>query len=510
MQPMSVTALTNELKGTLESRFFQVTVQGEISNFRPAASGHLYFTLKDAGASISAVMFIREAMGLRFRPADGMEVTVSGRVSIYAPRGQYQIVCARMDKAGDGRLAREFEALKARLLAEGLFDPTRKKALPFLPRRIGLVTSPSGAALHDFLRVLHSRFPVPVLLAPSSVQGDRAPAELIGALRRLDHSGLVDLIVLTRGGGSMEDLWAFNDERLARAIAGCAVPVISAVGHEVDFTIADFAADRRCATPTDAARVAVPVKRDLLAVLERDRKRLTAGTRGQIFACRAALGEAVRRMGTPQRLITDGRLGISDALGRMEGVARSLLTLQQRTLSSRRERLERAHPRLRLVRASARFEAALPRLESSARGALRLRRDELDKSLALLRLHSPALTVQSERIRLQHLKARLEKAARNALTDARSALAKSAAGLDALSPLAVLSRGYALVFRQGTREVIRSADQLQKGAFIDIMLADQSTAAAQVTSSAAAEEHHETSDLSGKGAASSPSQTPKA
>ena len=476
---MSVTALTNELKGALESRFCQVTVRGEISNFRPASSGHLYFTLKDAGASISAVMFVRETWGLRFRPADGMEVVVSGRVSIYAPRGQYQIVCARMERAGDGSLARAFEALKVRLLAEGLFDPSRKRPLPFLPRRIGLVTSPSGAALHDFIRVLHARFPVPVLLSPSSVQGEKAPAELIQAMGLLERSGLVDLIVLTRGGGSMEDLWAFNDERLARAIAACAVPVISAVGHEVDFTIADFAADVRCATPTDAARVAVPVKDELLSVLARDRKRLAASVRGQLFACRAALGEAVRRLGSPQGRIADGRLGLGDALGRMEGTLRSHLSLSRRCLGGLKERLEREHPRLQLIRASARFSAARTRLLPSVRSAVRSRRERLDAARAFLRLHSPAGAVQAERVRLRHLEERLVQAVRTALADARGALTRSAAGLDALSPLAVLSRGYALAFRHASGDLVRSAAQLEEGALLDIMFSDRSKAVVQ-------------------------------
>ncbi len=480
VQPMSVTALTNELKGALESRFFQVTVRGEISNFRPAASGHLYFTLKDAGASISAVMFIREAMRLRFQPADGQEVVVSGRVAVYAPRGQYQIVCARMEKAGSGSLARAFEALKARLMAEGLFEQSRKRPLPFLPRRIGLVTSPSGAALHDFIRVLHSRFPLPVLLAPSSVQGERAPAELMEAVRRLERSRLVDIIVLTRGGGSMEDLWAFNDERLARTIAACSIPVVSAVGHEVDFTIADFAADLRCATPTDAARVVSPVKSDLLAVLERDRKRLNASTRGRIFACRAALGEAVRRLGTPQRRITEGRLGVSDALNRMEGTMRSALSADRRRLTGLRERLEREHPRLHLVRAAARLSAAETRLGPGVRGGLHQRRERLSNALARLRLHSPEGTIQAERVRLRHLRMRLENAVRSALADARSALAENAAGLDALSPLAVLSRGYAVVFSHASGGVIRSSGGLEKGGLIDILLSDRSRTLAQV------------------------------
>jgi len=252
-RPYSVGELTRALRNAVEPKFRDVWVAGEIANLRRQASGHVYFSLKDDEAVIGAVMWASQARRLKFRLDEGQEVLARGFVEIYPPHGKYQLVVQEVEPRGAGALALLLQQVKERLQADGLLDPARKRPLPFLPRRVGVATSPTGAALRDFLRVLHGRFPsAPVLIAPCRVQGEGAAATVISAMRGLYRAGC-DVIVITRGGGSQEDLAAFNDERLARAIAACPVPVVSAVGHEVDVSIADLVADVRAATPTHAA-----------------------------------------------------------------------------------------------------------------------------------------------------------------------------------------------------------------------------------------------------------------
>ncbi len=251
-----VRELVEQVRGTVEKKFFDVWVEGEISNFRPAPSGHIYFSLKEAEAQLPVVLFRRQAVLLRFRPQDGLHVLVRGRVSIYEQRGQLQLVAETLEPVGAGSLQLAFEQLKERLKAEGLFDAERKRPLPAFPRTVGIVTSPTGAVIRDFLNIVGRRHSgLNVLLYPVSVQGEPAPAEIEAALTRFNTSGLVDVIVVARGGGSLEDLAAFNSERVARAIAASQLPVVSAVGHETDFTIADFVADLRAPTPSAAAEL---------------------------------------------------------------------------------------------------------------------------------------------------------------------------------------------------------------------------------------------------------------
>ena len=264
----AVRELVRAARLTLESRFADLRVEGEVSGLKRSANGHLYFTLKDAEAQLDCVMYAREAARLRFRLQDGQQVRCRGRLTIYEARGRFQFSVHAIEPAGAGALALAFEQLKQKLAAEGLFDPERKRALPFLPRRLGVVTSAQGAVIRDIVRVAHRRFPVPILLAPTPVQGEGAAAAIVAALAEIVKVPDVDVVIVARGGGSMEDLWAFNDEALARAIAACPVPVISAVGHETDFTIADFVADLRAPTPSAAAELAVPVAADLLAELQ--------------------------------------------------------------------------------------------------------------------------------------------------------------------------------------------------------------------------------------------------
>jgi exodeoxyribonuclease VII large subunit len=255
----TVSQLNREAKRLLAVHFLTVQVGGEISNLSQPSSGHIYFTLKDAQAQIRCAMFKGQQQRLRFKPANGNQVILTAQVSLYEPRGDYQLVVEHMEEAGDGALRQAFDRLKQKLLLEGLFEQERKQPLPLIPNRIGVITSPSGAAIHDILTVLKRRFPViPVLIYPVAVQGEAAKFEITQALATANQRDEVDVIILGRGGGSLEDLWAFNEEIVARAIAASNIPVISAVGHEVDVSIADFVADYRAATPSAAAEAAVP------------------------------------------------------------------------------------------------------------------------------------------------------------------------------------------------------------------------------------------------------------
>jgi exodeoxyribonuclease VII large subunit len=265
---LTVTELTKQIKGVLELGFTNVWIQGEISNFKLHSSGHIYFTLKDAGAQISAVMWRSRAAQLIFRPNDGMKVMVRGNITVYEPRGNYQIDCFQLQPIGAGELQQAFEQLKQKLFSEGLFDEESKKPLPAFPQRIGIVTSPTGAAIQDIISVLSRRFPsVEVILVPVKVQGIGAAEEIAEAINDLNKQKLVDVMIIGRGGGSLEDLWAFNEEIVARAVFASAIPTISAVGHEIDFSISDFVADLRAPTPSAAAELVVKDKTEVVEII---------------------------------------------------------------------------------------------------------------------------------------------------------------------------------------------------------------------------------------------------
>lgn len=312
----------------MDYRLRDIDVSGEISNFTRAASGHIYFTLKDAGAQLKCVMWRSMAERLRFRPAEGDAVIAHGRVSVYEVSGVYQLYVDHMQPAGRGDLAAAFERLKDMLAAEGLFDPERKRPIPPFPRKIGIVTSADAAALRDILIVLARRNPlVAVLIAPTLVQGELAPAQIVRALQRLDQRDDIDVILLARGGGSIEDLWAFNDERVARAIFAARHPVISGIGHETDFTIADFVADLRAPTPSAAAELAVPDLSGVGPALAETRATLTAAIGGALAARREALRARAQWLTllSPQRLLDSDRQRVDMLAGRLAGsVARGL------------------------------------------------------------------------------------------------------------------------------------------------------------------------------------------
>lgn len=412
-RPLSVSELTMQVRGALESRFASVWVEGEISNFKAAASGHWYFTIKDEGAQLRSTCFRGANSRIRFRPSDGLQVRARGRLTVYEPRGDYELIVEALDPIGAGALRVAFEQLRERLSAEGLFDEELKRPLPLFPRRVGVVTSPTGAAIRDILHVISRRTrTVDILLAPARVQGEGAGAELARAIESLNElharavrSGRelerVDVIIVGRGGGSAEDLWAFNDERLARAIRASAIPVISAVGHETDFTIADFAADLRAPTPSAAAET-VAAREDEMADAVHDLTRdLVQAVRFQLMEQRARVHEAAMSHG-----FDDVRTRLRDFRAIAEEAAHRLETLIGRATQKARRRADAVHYRLQPARLAARLAASRNRFDVACA--------ERDAAVMMR------------------------------LDDARTRLAVAVASLDALSPLAVLQRGYAL------------------------------------------------------------------
>jgi exodeoxyribonuclease VII large subunit len=410
-----VAELTRELKGLLEGRFPSVHVEGEISNFkRNSSSGHCYFTLKDDGAALRCVLFRTQARTLRFQPTDGLHVRTRGHISLYEANGEYNLLIDTMEPLGAGALAVRFEELKRRLAADGLFNPALKRPLPFIPRRIGVVTSPTGAALQDFLRVLHKRWPgMPVLVWPARVQGEGATVEICEGIRRLSAARGIDVIVLTRGGGSLEDLWAFNEEAVARAIRRSPVPIVSAVGHEVDFTIADFAADVRAPTPTGAAELIVKVKAEVKASLAVTEGRLRRAWDRQLEQRRARLNAQRVALSDPRRIIGERRFALDRLMQRAERHLRDRIRTGRAMTSSAEAALQRNHPRARLA---------------------------------------------SQRDALLRYEQRLVRAAHTDVGREGRRLAELASRLDAMSPLKVLARGYALAYAPDGALVRRPAD----------------------------------------------------
>jgi exodeoxyribonuclease VII large subunit len=429
-----VRELVGQVRELVEREWSDVWVEGEISNFRPAPSGHVYFTLKDADAQLPVVLFRRQAMLLRFRPEDGLHVLVRGRVSVYEQRGQMQLVAETMEPVGAGSLQLAFEQLKARLKTEGLFDAARKRPLPEFPRTVGIITSPTGAVIQDFLNIVGRRNSgLNVLLYPVSVQGDSAPEEIETALAslnaaRLADASLVDVIVLARGGGSLEDLAAFNSERVARAIASSSLPVVSAVGHETDFTIADFVADLRAPTPSAAAELITEAQHSIAEHMATLEHRLERAARFQLLQAR-------------QRL---SRLPVS----RGEGRIRALL-----------HRLEQ-----RLDDLSFRQEAAVS-------GQLRgYQRDVTDLAAAVLR-HDPRQRLAQASERLLFCRTRLDRSLERQLHASAATVSALDARLHSLSPLAVLDRGYALVLN-AAGGVVRSTAQVAPDDEVTTRLSD--------------------------------------
>ena len=426
LNPSQLNALARDL---LEGTFPAVLVEGEIGNLARPASGHVYFVLKDARAGVRCALFRPKSQWLKFVPREGMQVLVRGRLTLYEPRGEYQLVLDSMEEAGEGALRRAFEALKARLAAEGLFEEARKRALPAMPRRIGVLTSPSGAVIRDILSVLRRRFPLlDVELLPVPVQGDGAATQIRSMLQRADTSARYDVLVLARGGGSLEDLWAFNDEALARAVAACTTPVISAIGHETDFSLTDFAADLRAPTPSAAAELLAPDVSALHAGLLRSLQRLHA------------LGEG--------------------------------------GLRERAQRADRAFLRLYALRPQARLEAqrhCIERMHAQleSRMARRLQQDvgQLLALSARLRTCHPRHRIERHRERLNAIAARPRTLVGQSLHRQALQLAGLARSLHAISPLATVARGYSILQAADGR-VIRSINEVDSGDRLDARVGD--------------------------------------
>jgi exodeoxyribonuclease VII large subunit len=423
----TVSSLTREIREHLEAHFSQVWVSGEVSNLRHPVSGHYYFTLKDADAQLRAVLFKGNHLHLRYKPAEGATVLCRGRVTVYPPRGDYQLIVDYLEPAGLGALAQAFEALKKRLAAEGLFDAARKRPLPFLPRRLALVTSPTGAVVRDFLRLLKGRFPgVHVLVYPVKVQGAEAAGEIARALKEIPGYPGVEVIVLARGGGSLEDLWPFNEEQVARAIYHCPLPVVSAVGHEVDFTIADFVADVGGSTPSAAAALVVPDRGEVARRLARISASLYRAWRRHLEGERRHLGAVARRLPDLSRRLLDLRLRLDE---RAEALARWVSWVR----GSQAQRLQLARSRLVLL--------------------------------------SPGRVLKDIRLRLERLSPRLGLGFGHSQETRRRHLDYCESHLAKLDPMAILARGYAVATKMPEGTIIRDAATVPAGASIKVRVA---------------------------------------
>jgi exodeoxyribonuclease VII large subunit len=411
--PMTVSELTNAVRNALEARFASVWVEGEISNFKAHSSGHWYFTIKDEGAQLRAKCFRSSNIRIRFRPHDGLRVRARGRLTVYALRGEYELVVETLDPVGAGALRIAFEQMRDRLKAEGLFAPELKRALPVFPRRVGVVTSPTGAAIRDILNVISRRTrTVHVLFAPARVQGEGAGSDIAGAIRFINQhhkralaqgrsQDAVDVLIVGRGGGSTEDLWAFNQEEVARAIRASAIPVISAVGHETDFTIADFAADLRAATPSAAAELVAAHEDEVCARLGRLGTNLQRLMRFKIIDARTRVQEHAL-----SRVFDDVRAKLRDSHLRATGASHELQTFMNLLFQNAQRRAEALRHRISPAQVNARLSNARMRFESAQAGC--------------------------------------NAAAGARLEEARKRFGLTTASLDALSPLSVLQRGYAI------------------------------------------------------------------
>jgi len=424
---LTVSDLTRRIKTLLEEHFPFVWITGEISNFRKPLSGHYYFTLKDDRSQISAVMFRGQNQRLRFVPEDGMTINGFGRISLYEPRGTYQIILEYLEPGGVGALQLAFEQLKAALAAEGLFETQHKKTLPFLPRKISLITSPGGAVLQDMRHIIARRFPnMPLLLVPVKVQGDGSIAEIVAAIEMVNRHGGSDVAILARGGGSLEDLAAFNSEAVARAVFASRIPIISAVGHETDYTIADFTADMRAPTPSAAAEIAVPVKAELVAAVSEARNLLFKAFSNDIRQRRTDLGHIRRQLVDPRKKLSDLKLRLDDLTSRLVHQMRAMAALHRERTTWRLEKLI---------------------------------------------LHNPGKTMQKHKEKLKNMDNNLLLSMKihHGNLDVRRKEAHSK--LNALSPMAVLQRGYSITRTIPDQQVVRDARSVAPDQPLEILLA---------------------------------------
>jgi len=424
-----ITELTRRIKANLENEFGAVWLEGEISNLRRPSSGHCYFTLKDKTAQISAVFFKGSQRGLKVDLKDGAKVRAFGQITVYEQRGNYQIIIRSIEDAGKGALQEQFEQLKKKLASEGLFDQDRKIKIPLLPRHVGIVTSPTGAAIRDILNIISRRFPnIHVLIAPVRVQGETAAREIAAGIDWLNQRGGIDVIIISRGGGSLEDLWGFNEEVVARAIARSALPVISAVGHEIDFTISDFVADMRVPTPSAAAELVVGCKEAFEERLQRNQRRLKQVVEYQLLSLR-------KRLDRVQHSYV-----FKEPFHSLRNYMQHIDQLQMRTLNALTEACSNQHRRLERIKSSPVF-------------------------------HEPRNMLQQAKHHIGQAGLRIQNALIHSHEHQKSRLHLARAQLNALSPFAVLTRGYAITYDKNG-QVIKSTKKVKTGETITTRLSD--------------------------------------
>lgn len=422
---IAVSELNKQVKSLLENSFLSIRVVGEISNLAKPSSGHWYFTLKDQKAQVRCAMFRGNNLRVNFAPKEGHQVVVTGRVSLYEGRGDYQMICSAMEQDGQGQLQVLFEKLKLKLQAQGLFEADRKKPIPEHPKCIGVITSPTGAAIHDILTVLKRRYPgLPVRLYPTAVQGNEAAGQIVKAIELANREGIADVLIVGRGGGSLEDLWPFNEESVALSLANSKIPTVSAVGHEVDFSIADMVADLRAPTPSAAAELLSPNGAEILANINRAERALKQ---------------------------------------RFDWV----LTAKQAQLNNLRQRLR--HPGERIREQVQRCDELELRLHSAMNRMMRDKRTQLNQNLSQLSRLNPSKTLTVHQERIKQLMSRLESLTQTKIDRRKLELAEKVGRLQAISPLATLERGYALATTD-QHEVIRDSRQVKAGQSINIRL----------------------------------------
>jgi len=424
----TVSTLSEEIKTLLEAHFDFVWVEGEISNFRSPLSGHFYMVLKDEKAQIRAVMFRPQTRYLKFMPQDGMKVIVRGRVAIYEPRGEYQVILDYMEPLGVGALALAFEQLKKKLAAQGIFDDSVKKPLPFLPQRVAVITSPTGAAIRDFLKIIRRRFAnLEIIVVPVKVQGEGAAADMVEALDLANRELDVDVIVLTRGGGSLEDLWAFNQEELALAIRASRVPVMSAVGHEIDVTISDLAADLRAPTPSGAAELLVVEKETLKQQITQLQARIQAGLKTALVGLQEKLRFLSKGLRDPRKRLADSWLRLDEMESRLSRMMSFVIMDRKRSLAAG----ERA-----------------------------------------LILHSPLKTIAGLKQKIDFQSRSMAMMVARKVKDCRMGISMLQEKLKDMSPLSVLGRGYSIARKLPEKWVVRSSSQVNKGDRVSVKLAE--------------------------------------
>lgn len=447
-----VSEVNRAVRLTLEEHWANVLIEGELSDVR-RAKGHVYFTLNDEDdpAQLRGVMFQSDVRRTKAPLQDGARIRFRGTLSLYPARGQFQLIARSAKLAGEGDLAAQFRKLRATLEAEGLLDPGRKRPLPAMPRVVGVVTSRTGAAVRDIIRVARERCPVQILVADCRVQGEEAPASIVSALELVQRVDDLDVVILSRGGGSAEDLWAFNDEAVARAIAACRVPVVSGVGHEIDVTIADLVADVRAATPSNAAEIVVPVREALVRDVRALERRLNQALDNRMGELRLRFERLLRPLFGARRVITPVRRELVGLVDQMQQAHRSGLRERHERLSELRQRLVRLDPRSVLRRDQRELAVLTARLRDAGRLPIRRRRE-----------------------RLVYFGFRLRGRGQPMVREARAAYSEICAHLDALSPLRVLERGYAIVLQESTGQAVRSSSEVSEGDRLRIRVSDGS------------------------------------